>query len=364
VLRWCVGTMLALGLLAAPAHALPDDPPFAPLAPADGAALPVDPDGIPVSFSCPGYRIDEPGGFPLPGGARDYGVSLARAPATGADGRLADPVALSQGAQDGPDRCAAALGAGGSERPQETPGTYYWQVWRLCTGCPGSYEVGPVRRLVLRAAAKPAVRPPRRVYGGFPFILPLALTGVPDFTVVRVQRRSGARWVAAGSATALRERAEATVTLPRGRTRLRVVARLGDEQVTSPEAPVTARRARRWKTGARDDGRYTGRPPGLRSVRVAVAGGGRRLRGFTAQVPMLCPTPGMVGQFTTQVGTAAIERIKVAPDGSFVGAATPERATSIRVRGRLRGRAITSGRVELSVGACQGSSAFSARRSP
>jgi hypothetical protein len=354
--------MLAFGLLAAPAHALPGDAPFAPLEPADGAALPVDPAGIPVSFSCPVYRIDEPGGFPLFGGARDYGVSLSRAPATGAGGRLADPVALSQGAQDSPDHCAVALGAGGSERPQETPGTYYWQVWRLCLECPGSYEVGPVRKLVLRSTAAPALRPPRRIYGGYPFILPLELTGVPDFTPVRVERRSGSRWVSAGTATAVGEQAQATVTLPRGATRLRVSLTVGDEAVVSPESAVTARRARRWKTGRRDDGRYAGRPPGLRSVKLTIARRGRELRGFEAQVPMLCPTPGMVGQFTTQIGKAALKRIRIAPDGSFVGAATPERATSIRVRGKLRGRRITGGRVELSVGPCQGSSAFAAKR--
>jgi hypothetical protein len=352
--------MLAFGLLAAPAHALPGDAPFAPLEPADGAALPVDPAGIPVSFSCPVYRIDEPGGFPLFGGARDYGVSLSRAPATGADGRLADPVALSQGAQDSPDHCAVALGAGGSERPQETPGTYYWQVWRLCTGCPGSYEVGPVRRLVLRASATLRARPPARMYAGYPFFVALSLTGVPDRTGVTVERRAGGRWRAAGETIALGERGEAVVTLPRGATRLRAVARIGDETVTSPEVGVTARRARGWVTRARDDGGYAGRPGGERSVRLRIARRGRELRDFSAQVAMLCPAPGTVGQFTTQIGPAAVKRVRIAPDGSFVGVARPERATSIRIRGRLKGRRITGGRVELSVGPCQGSAAFTA----
>jgi hypothetical protein len=361
VIRRLVGTTLAFGLLAAPAHALPGDPPVTPLEPADGAALPVDAGGIPVTFACPVYRIGEPGGFPQFGGARDYGVSMSRGSATGPDGRLADPVALVPGSSDAPDHCAVALGAGGSDRPQETPGTYYWQVWRLCLGCPGSYEVGPVRKLVLRSTAAPALRPPRRIYAGYPFILPLRLTGVANFTVVRVERRRGSRWVAAGSATALGEQADATVTLPRGATRLRVSLKAGDEAVLSPAVAVTARRARDWKTGRRDDGRYAGQPPGLRSVRLKVARRGRELRGFEAQVPMLCPTPGMVGQFTTQIGKAALNRVRVAPDGSFVGAATT-RSTSIRVRGTLRGRRIAGGRVELSVGSCRGSSAFTAKR--
>jgi hypothetical protein len=143
---------------------------------------------------------------------------------------------------------------------------------------------------------------------------------------------------------------------------VRAAVQLGDELVTSPEVAVRVRRARRWSTKARDDGRYAGRRGGERSVRLRVDKRGREVRGFTSHVTMLCPTPGMLGQFTTQVGTAALKRIRIAPDGSFVGAATPEAATSIRVRGRLRDRRISGGRVELSVGPCSGSARFSAAR--
>jgi hypothetical protein len=78
-------------------------------------------------------------------------------------------------------------------------------------------------------------------------------------------------------------------------------------------------------------------------------------------VAMLCP--GITGgQLTTQIGTAVIGRIKVAPDGTFVGVATPGRQTSIRVRGRLAHGKVRHGRVELSVGNCAGSVSYSARR--
>jgi hypothetical protein len=103
-------------------------------------------------------------------------------------------------------------------------------------------------------------------------------------------------------------------------------------------------------------------PDGIPVTFTCVAQAGRQIRGFTAHVAMLCPTPGMMRQFTTQIGTAAIGRIRVAPDGSFFGAATPERATTVRVRGRLRGRTVTDGRVELSVGTCSGSVGYTARR--
>jgi hypothetical protein len=107
-------------------------------------------------------------------------------------------------------------------------------------------------------------------------------------------------------------------------------------------------------------GRYRGAATsGASGVRFRVEG--RTIRGFTAQVTMLCP--GLTtGDLTTQVGAAPVARIRVAPDGSFVGVATPGRRTSVRVRGRLAGSRLTGGRVELSVGTCTGSGTFRARR--
>jgi hypothetical protein len=68
------------------------------------------------------------------------------------------------------------------------------------------------------------------------------------------------------------------------------------------------------------------------------------------------------GQFTTQIGTAAVKRIKIAPDGSFVAASSPDADTTIRIRGKLKGRQVTRGRAELSVGTCTGSLIYKARR--
>ena len=52
-------------------------------------------------------------------------------------------------------------------------------------------------------------------------------------------------------------------------------------------------------------------------------------------------------------------RIRLAPDGSFVGAATRSGA-AIRVRGRLRVSRLTGGRVEMSLGGCVGDAAVAA----
>jgi hypothetical protein len=364
ILRGLIAAAGALAL-AAPggAAAIPGDPLFEPLTPADGASLTVDPGGIPVTFTCPVYRIADPG-FPLFGGPDDYGVSFSRSTAIGADGRLRDPVTLhtghrSPGAPEG--QCVAAMGAGGSDRPQETPGTYYWQVWRICTDCPGSYEVGPVRRFVLRSRAQVRLGSPGSVYAGFAVIVPVKLSGVPNGTPARLQRRAGARWRTIARGEAVEEQAEIVVRLPRGSQQLRVVATVGDDDVLSPVRRVRVRPARRWRTRGADDGSYAGRPGGEQSVRFTVTDSGRTIRGFKAFVAMLCPgvTP---GTFTTQIGTSVVNRIRVAPDGRFVGVRTSRR-TAMRVRGRLRNRKITSGRVELSLGPCSGSVRFSARRS-
>lgn len=93
-------------------------------------------------------------------------------------------------------------------------------------------------------------------------------------------------------------------------------------------------------------------------MRFTVAGGGRSVRGFRPHVAMLCPgtTP---GTFTTQIGTAILPRMRIAPDGRFVGAATPSRRTAARARGRVR-RGKAAGRIELSIGPCSGSVAYRA----
>jgi hypothetical protein len=355
MLRWGLPILLMTIALAAPAQALPPEPPPAPSTPADGASVPVDPNGIPVTFGCPVYTVYKAGEFTLPGGPKDYGLSMATAPTTGADGRLANPVVLVSGGSATPpggDQCNWVLAAGGSQRPQETPGTYYWQVWRLCTGCESGYEVGPVRTLTLTANAQLTVKPPKTVYAGYPFILSVTTSGVPNFTALSVLR-GGAK---VGSGTVTSDSASPTVTLS-GSGKIHAAVTIGSQTVDSPEVDVKVSKARTWKTKASDEGSYKG----TRSAKLKVANKGKQIRNLSVSVAMLCPTPGMVGQFTTQVGTAAVARTKVAPDGSFVGVATAK-DTSMRVSGRLRARKLSGGVAELSVGPCSGTAKFTAKR--
>ena len=356
MLRWGLLTILLTTIArAAPAQALPPDPPPAPLTPADGASVPVDPNGIPVTFGCPVYTKFVSGDFPFPGGPNDYGLSMSTSPALGADGRLTNPVALVSGGSATPpggDQCNWVLAAGGGQRPQETPRTYYWQVWRFCTGCESGYEVGPVRTLTLLANAKLELKPPRKVYAGYPFILDVTTTGVPNFTALSVL--AGSAKVGAGTVTS--DSAAPTVTLSRT-AKLHAMVTIGSQTITSPEVSVTAAKARTWKTKASDDGSYKG----TRSSKLKVAKKGKEIRSLSVSVAMLCPTPGMIGQFTTQIGTAVVNKAKVAPDGAFLGVATAK-DTSIRIRGKLGKRKLSGGVAELSVGTCSGTAKFTARR--
>ena len=131
----------------------------------------------------------------------------------------------------------------------------------------------------------------------------------------------------AGTGTALDGEADAVVVLPRGTHSLRASLTIGSQAISGNATSVTVAAARRWSTSARSDGAYTGK-----SVKLKVARGGREVRDFRAFVPMTCPGV-TAGQFTTQIGTAAVKRLKVAPDGSFVAASTPQAGTTIRVRG-------------------------------
>jgi hypothetical protein len=252
----------------------------------------------------------------------------------------------------------SALNPGGAKRPQETPGTYYWQVWRICTGCSLGYESGPVLRFTLTSSAKPQLKLPARIYVGYPVIASVAGGGLPDGTAVTIERFRGGAWSRVAADDLISGVAEPTISLPRGSQRIRVSAVVGSQKVVSTEVRRTVRATNGPRTRV-TQGAYRGTTgPGTRSASFRVQG--RTLRDFKAQVAMLCPgvTP---GQFTTQIGTAIVSRIRIAPDGGFVGVATHGRETAIRVRGRLVGAKLTGGRVELSVGTCTGDMSFRVR---
>ena len=347
--------LLALLVLPGTAAAAPGDDPIVVLSPADGAALAATEDAIAITYTCPVYHSFDP--VLATGGPADYGLSVATSPVLGTDGRLrqdavvaADQGHVSNTLPEG--QCVSFFGSGAAA----VPGTYYVQVWRLCVICAQDYEAAPVRRVEVVVDAKPVVKPPARAYGGFPAFYGVALAGVPDGSAVRLERRVSGRWRTAGTGSASGEAAEVAATLPAGRRRLRAVVVVGGSEATGPARTVRVRRARGWTTGRRDDGRYTG---ALR-MELRVAGEGRTVRGFGMDVAMLCP--GIVpGQFTTQIGRAVVQKVRIAPDGTFAGAAVQGGDTAAEVRGKVRDGRVT-GRAKLSLGVCSGDTAFAGKR--
>jgi hypothetical protein len=193
--------VLLAALLPAPAAlALPGDPLVTPLLPANGARLSTNHASIAVSYACPVYRTNDFGdGTVRYGDERDYVVMLSSSPTLDGEGRLAGPAVRATGSSTAadPNTCNVTLAATTTPAPQDTPGTWYWQVSRLCAGCSPPFETGPVRSFTLVSSERPTLRVPDRVYAGYPFIAAVGARGAPGGTEVTVQRAVGSRWITA-----------------------------------------------------------------------------------------------------------------------------------------------------------------------
>ena len=368
-MRLLIPVLAAVALLfPATASALPGDPPVEAVAPADGATLPVDANGIEVRYACPEpyHSTSEP--FAVYGARRDYGVWFSATPALGGDGRLlqSDLVAIA-----GPDelqdndlpagQCRAFM-ADRDNTPEITPGTYYWQAWRTCLECPGSYETTAVRSFRLTAAGSGlglTLEAPGSVFRGFPFAVTLGGEGVTGDVALQVKGKGAWRGIGRTAAAS----AIAAVTLPRGlkpgRYRLRATARVGSETVTSGARRLRLRKAKGWSTSSKQDGAWSGTADKL-PVSFRVAGNGRTIRAGRFRITLLCPTPGQINPFTIQIADAPLTRARIAPDGSFVFAGTV-RGHATFIHGRIRGDRAT-GWARLTLGPCTGSADFSASR--
>ena len=147
-------TLVALAFTTTTAAAQ-GNPPIEALLPAEGAALPISPAGIELRYSCPVYIVSGEPPFATYGGRRDYGTVVATRPDVGNDGRLLQSnwidLPPSDDLQDNDlpeDQCRTSFA---EDNWHLTPGTYYWQAYRICLACPGGYEATPVRSFRLTA---------------------------------------------------------------------------------------------------------------------------------------------------------------------------------------------------------------------
>lgn len=145
-------------------------------------------------------------------------------------------------------------------------------------------------------------------------------------------------------------------TLLRGRQELRAVATSGSQSVASPPVAVDVRAAAGWSPGPVAGGRY--RDAGHPSLRLTIDPTGRRLHGFSTQLTATCVRVG-AGP-TVEARLLAIPPVAIAPDGSFVLAATL-RGQRVWIQGRVTRTAVT-GYASWQGGSCSGDLDFTARR--
>jgi hypothetical protein len=345
-MRLLVALALLLAFPAA-AVALPGDPPVELIAPADGASVTAEPDGIPVEFTCPDYRKFA-GSVTLFGDYTDYEAIFATKPDLGVDGRLLDTNVVDRDipmkTNTGVDRCASGMDDG------VKPATFYWQAARLCEGCASGYETSAVRSFVVHADLHLGLTVPKRAYRGYPVIASIRAGGVPDGGKVTVQRRVGKKWKKVASTTISRERGKVVFKLPGGVARLRLKAVGG----TSHARVVKVVAARNWTT-THDVGAYQDK-----NTKLTIAAAGRQVRDFKATVSMFCVGP-TIPDNHIMIGFAPVKRAKIAPDGHFYSRTKHGHSTVIELSGRVRhGR--VKGSVELTVGTCDGTEALSLKR--
>lgn len=354
-MRLVLAVLVVLSLGAAPAHAVPGDTPAAPVAPADGATVDAGTAGVTLVFTCPPYRQSPSEDVPVER-LIGYGVRVAR------DAAFTDELGTSQ-IQPGPapGQCSAVVQRKGGGGPLLEPGPYFWRVDRACfCGGGADSESSVVARFTIATPdAKMRAAVPGAAYRGFPVLATLTSV-LPDGQEVVLERKVGAAWRPVATKAPVRisdGRASAPVTLTGSRAQVRWRADRGGGPSYSPAVTVRVRPARGWTTSARDDGAYTGSSQSaFRVVRK-----GREVRGFRIRMTVYCVVGTNVANNRTISATAAIPRIRVAPDGRFL-ASTTIAENDVVVRGRLRNRKVTGGRVDLAFSSCSGSRTFTASR--
>lgn len=350
--------VVVLALLAAPAaQALPGDPPVTPLTPANGATLPANPAGIPITFRCPTYRQDVYGSSEDPitdfGTSDDYEVNYSPVRDVDSTGVLGSEYYSVASTTVSGDICTTALDTQDSgTSPDAVGGPVFWQVTRPCVGCmPNQREIGPVRSFTVRGpkiASKVKVR--KRVYAGYLTEISVTTKAEVGGGRVQLQRKVGKRWRTIGKGDA-GEQVDFYEKLPRGKHRLRgVITTLGGSSKGKVRT-VVARPDRNRSTSGADDGKYTAKG----GARLTVKQGGRFVTGFQTPVTALC-FGASVEDNRFMVLFAGIDKARIAPDGSVFGRLqTKTKGAESIIRGRVtNGRFKGEGFISISASRCSG----------
>ena len=212
-----------------------------------------------------------------------------------------------------------------------------------------------MRSFAIGLAGSVRLGAPGRVYKGFAVAFEVEPTVDGVYDEEGVQRRAGGSW----KTIATRRGGAVIAALPRGRQVLRAFVRSGSETIASEPRTVKVAKARRWKTGRRDDGAY--RDAQRESVRLKVSRKGRRISGLRADITADCVDLNAPGGISPGSRRAEFPPLKVAPDGrvAFYGR---HKGAEVTLIGRLGKRRFRASTLHYSDSICAGSIAVDARR--
>jgi hypothetical protein len=341
------------------------EPPISYLSPAQFQQVPVTRGGVEVTYTCPSYSD---------GDADDYRVRFSNGDSRGNDGRLiaSGPYWAGEAAAlpgSSPGNCRSELLLPSSPYPAALfLGPISWQVYRMCPGCQGGWELAPLSWIIVTPNVEGAeLGGPRRIYAGyltrFTFHTDVDLRST-EIAVQGIGRKfgSGGSWTDLARAPYVQDGENAFfLELPVGTHKLRVNIYFGGLSHGFPYEEVRVQRPRRRRaTSGRDDGKYFSRPEVFAEQNQAsfeVASEGKVLRHLKIAIPVTCLDPSL--PLTTAM--AGLRFARIAPDGTVTGRTLSRGQTPAYVTlvGHLRHRRF-HGTVTTAFSSCRGSRELSA----
>jgi hypothetical protein len=320
-------TILPPPATSAAAAAPVEDPAIVLISPGEGALVPADPGGIPVTFACPRAVV------------HPYSVSFALSPATDSQGAFVEPISTAYDpVVDSGGRCSTVfdgvgLGSDGYLEPEVGGGTIWWRAAHY-DHYSGDNVVSRVGSFTILPQPIGHLRVPERMYRGYTSVISLVTHAEWWGAPVALERLREGVWVPVAT-TAYQGAPDFFLKLPGGPQQVRLTASLRSGPLsTEPRIVRVVRHAKRVTSG-RDDGRYRGG-----DARMRVARRGRVIPSFDARLLGACV--GLRADRSSSRLTTievALPRLRVAPDGGvFAHVGSADVGVEAMLRAHLRNR--------------------------
>jgi hypothetical protein len=378
-----VGAIVGLALEVVPAGATTaTNPAIEPQGPADGINVPASEEGLSVTFSCPGFVLEEgetevieeeneeeemevveeitiP---PTAGSAENYGVHFSTSGGVDGKGQLSTTGFGEAGegeaeAVKGTPNCSSELELPSSANRPATlyEGRVYWQAYRESEVAPDGVEVGPVRSFVVVShIEEPELTFREQIFAGYLTKVGFYYESELPGTVIQLQQLESGTWKTIAEAPGNSGGENTFFFKPKkaGRFKFRpLVLFAGPELGLESETKAVRKPTKARVTSAAEDGSYLAASQKERQewpITASVTGGGTVLRGLSAEAETTCKGPTKAQNVSIEVG-AFLRNAKIAPDGTVFGVTKtkgPEEwtvtFTGSLFQGRLQGELTTA----------------------